>query len=250
VIELWHDWNSAHSFKVRVMLAEKSLIWTDREVELLKFEHLRPEYLTLNSNGVVPTLVHDGRTVLESSIICEYLEEAFPVPAMLPALPYDRAKARLWLKHFDAVVHPAMRKASFELLYKPMLSRMPKAELVQRVSTHPDPNRAQAFINASEASTDLGVVRDAMADFTATISLIEAALKDWPWLTGPEFGIADGAMAVLAERLENLRMRSLWKGKPRALDWTGRVLSRESVLQARAPAIKRFPTPSGEDFQW
>src|SRR3954465_10252963 len=117
MLELWHEWNSVHSFKVRVVLSEKGLAWADRNLELLNFEHLRPEYLRLNPNGVVPTLVHDGRVVLESSIICEYLEDAFPAPALLPSDPYGRARARVWLKHFDEVVHPAVRKASFELLY-------------------------------------------------------------------------------------------------------------------------------------
>jgi len=87
VLELWHEWNSVHSFKVRIVLAEKKLAWTERRVELLRFEHLRPEYLRLNPNGVVPTLVHDGRVILESSLICQYLDETYPDPALLPADP-------------------------------------------------------------------------------------------------------------------------------------------------------------------
>jgi len=43
MIELWHEWNSVQSFKVRVVLAEKDIEWTARRVELLKFEHLRSE---------------------------------------------------------------------------------------------------------------------------------------------------------------------------------------------------------------
>jgi glutathione S-transferase len=60
MIELWHEWNSVQSFKVRVVLAEKDLQWTARRVDLLKFEQLQPDYLHLNPNGVVPTLLHDG----------------------------------------------------------------------------------------------------------------------------------------------------------------------------------------------
>ena len=95
MLELWHEWNSVHSFKVRVVLAEKRLDWVERRLELLKFEHLRPEYLRLNPNGVVPTLVHDGRVVLESSVICQYLDEAFPARALMPADPAGRARASL-----------------------------------------------------------------------------------------------------------------------------------------------------------
>ena len=65
MIALWHEWNSVQSFKVRVVLAEKEIPWIEHRVELLKFEHLQPQYLSLNPNGVVPTLVHDGRVVFE-----------------------------------------------------------------------------------------------------------------------------------------------------------------------------------------
>ena len=127
MIELWHEWNSVQSFKVRVVLAEKKLPWTEHRIELLKFEHLQPHYLTLNPNGVVPTLVHNGRVVIESSVICEYLDETFAQPALMPKDPYLRAQARAWLKVFDELAHPAIRQASFELLYRPLLARMLEA---------------------------------------------------------------------------------------------------------------------------
>ena len=124
MLELWHEWNSVQSFKVRVVLAEKDLAWTEHRIELLKFDHLQPQYLSLNPNGVVPTLVHDGRVMLESSVICQYLDETFPDPALMPADPYARAQARTWLKIFDDVVHGALRQASFELLCRPLLAEM------------------------------------------------------------------------------------------------------------------------------
>jgi glutathione S-transferase len=90
MIELWREWNSVQSFKVRVALAEKDLERTALRVELLKFEHLQSEYLCLNPNGVVPTLVHDGKVVLESC----------PVPAISlskarPCVPYRDRRDKL-----------------------------------------------------------------------------------------------------------------------------------------------------------
>lgn len=143
MLELWHEWNSVHSFKVRVVLAEKRLDWVERRLELLKFEHLRPEYLRLNPNGVVPTRVHDGRVVLESSVICQYLDEAFPARALMPADPVGRAHARAWLKYFDDAVHPKVRRVGFALLYTPLLRSLAPAELEARLASHPQPRRAQ-----------------------------------------------------------------------------------------------------------
>ena len=69
--ELYHTHHSTFSQKVRISLAEKGLPnkdkdWVAHEVDLGKFEHLTPEYLQLNPNGVVPTLIHDGSVLIES----------------------------------------------------------------------------------------------------------------------------------------------------------------------------------------
>ena len=66
MLELYHTSGSVCSQKVRLALAEKGLDWADRHIELSKDEHLRAEYLALNPNGVVPTLVHGGRVVIGS----------------------------------------------------------------------------------------------------------------------------------------------------------------------------------------
>ena len=81
MLELYHAPQSTCSQKVRIALAEKNLDWTERRVNLPKNEQLRPEYLKLNPNGVVPTLVHDGKVIIDSSVILEYLDEVFPQAA-------------------------------------------------------------------------------------------------------------------------------------------------------------------------
>src|SRR5215213_2942892 len=78
MLELYHDWRSFCSIKVRLCLAEKQLPWESRFIDLMKLEHTSPEYLKLNPNGVVPTLVHDGIAIQESTVINECLEESFP----------------------------------------------------------------------------------------------------------------------------------------------------------------------------
>ncbi|HEY3077929.1 MAG TPA: glutathione S-transferase family protein [Burkholderiales bacterium] len=234
MLELWHEWNSVHSFKVRVVLAEKELAWTGRHVALLKFEHLRPEYLRLNPNGVVPTLVHDGRTILESSVICQYLDEQFPQPPLLPPDAYGRARALAWLNYFDAVLHPALRAVSFELLYRPLLAALPREELERNLASHPDPARARDYLGRLPENVD-----EATRVFAAAVARIEAAL-DAEWLTGAQFGLADVAIAPFAERLEHLGFSRLWQPHPKARDWSERLLHRPSVIAACAPAEFRF----------
>jgi glutathione S-transferase len=84
MLEPYHNIISTCSQKVRLCFAEKGLTYVDRRVEFRDGGHLSPEYLKLNPNGVVPTLVHDGNPVIDSSVIMEYLDEAFPETSLTP----------------------------------------------------------------------------------------------------------------------------------------------------------------------
>ena len=101
MIELYHFWSSVCSVKVRMCLEEKGVEWQSRYVDLFRFDQLRPEYLALNPDGVVPTLVHDGQPVHESSIINEYIDDALPGPKLSPHSPLQRARMREFVKICD-----------------------------------------------------------------------------------------------------------------------------------------------------
>jgi glutathione S-transferase len=65
-----------------------------------------PGYLALNPFGKMPTLEHDGQVLIESQVICEYLEELHPSPALLPADPLGRARIRTISRVLDLYVTP------------------------------------------------------------------------------------------------------------------------------------------------
>ena len=77
MLHLYHYWSSVCSQKVRTCLVEKKLSWQSRHVDLFNFENYQPWYTTLNPKAVVPTLDHDGRILIESNVILEYLEDNF-----------------------------------------------------------------------------------------------------------------------------------------------------------------------------
>ncbi len=241
MIELWHEWNSVQSFKVRLVLAEKELDWIEHRVELLKFEHLQPDYLALNPNGVVPTLVHDRRVVVESSVICQYLDDVFPEPALLPQHPYARARARTWLKISDEIAHPSLRQLSFELLYRPFIAQMQPNELESLLARHPNPIRAQKFRSASTSVRDEAAIEDATAAVRALLSRMDWELKGSEWLAGHQYSLADVAMAPFVERLEHLGMWDLISSYPEAARWGKEMMERATVMTSRAPAGYRLP---------
>ncbi len=69
--------NSVCCQKVRITLRAKGLDWEAVSIDLFKAEQYDPKYLALNPKGVVPTLVHDGKPVIESTLICEYIDQTF-----------------------------------------------------------------------------------------------------------------------------------------------------------------------------
>jgi hypothetical protein len=68
VIELHHFGFSTCSQKLRLVLAEKGVEFSSREINLMAGEQHDPEYVKLNPKHVVPTLVHAGRVFVESSL--------------------------------------------------------------------------------------------------------------------------------------------------------------------------------------
>ena len=101
MVELYHFWSSVCSVRCRMALEEKGVKWTSRYIDLFKFDQLKPDYLAINPDGMVPTLVHDGAPVRESTIINEYIDAAFAGPL---ARSRRAAQASAYAR-----IHPQMR---------------------------------------------------------------------------------------------------------------------------------------------
>ena len=101
MLTLYQNPTAVCAVKVRLVLAEKELAWEARNLDLRAGDQHKPEYLKLNPNGVVPTLVHGDRVLSKSSVIMLYLDEAFPQRALQPSDPWQRAQMRLWMKRVD-----------------------------------------------------------------------------------------------------------------------------------------------------
>ena len=114
---LYHNDMSVCAQKVRLCLAEKQLAYEDRHLNLRAGDQKRPEYLALNPNGYVPTLVHDDFVLGESTVICEYIDDAFTAPPLKPADPKERARMRGFTKFIDAAIFSATATVSMSIAF-------------------------------------------------------------------------------------------------------------------------------------
>src|ERR1700691_212835 len=124
MLKLYSYVNSICTQKVFITLAEKTIAYHTQNVDLFKNEQFKPDYLKINPKGVVPALDHDGRIVIESTLICAYLDECFPTPRLMPADPWLRARMRLWSKAVDETLFEATRELSFSAMFRERMRNM------------------------------------------------------------------------------------------------------------------------------
>jgi maleylpyruvate isomerase len=99
-------WRSGAAYRTRIALNLKGLTYEQRNVDLRQRAHKTPEYLALNPQGMVPALEVEGAILTQSVAILEWLEEAYPEPALLPSALLDRAKVRAMAALIGSDIHP------------------------------------------------------------------------------------------------------------------------------------------------
>lgn len=235
MLELYHANHSTCSQKVRICLAEKGLEYESRLIDLGAREQIAPEYLKLNPNGVVPTLVHDGRTVIDSSVICEYLEETFPDPPLSPSDPYERARMRAWMRYIEEVPTAAVRFPSFNMAFLPRFDGLDDEGFAAE-QADVRPLRKGFFRRMSRHGFPDEDVRASFEQIEKTAARMADALADGPWLLGETYSLADIIVAPLIDRMNDLGFSDLWEqGYPAVTDWYARMRDRPAFRAAFYP---------------
>lgn len=221
--------------KVRLVLSEKAIAWNAVYVDLANKENLKPDYLRLNPLGVVPTLVHDGRPIIESSIICEYLDDCFPQPPLRSPDPAHRAEMRLWMKHVDNKLHPACGAMQWTIVMRPAMVARPPAEQVRLLDAIPDDARRERQKRLVAMGFDAPDVSAAIAIYRNTLLKMEIHLTQSRWVSGDQFSLADACLAPYFQTLLQFGWLGLFAdGCPAVLDWFCRIRQRPSWTKAVA----------------
>lgn len=244
MLQLYHFWDSTCSMKARFAVFEKQLDCELIFVDLLKFEQLRPEYLAINPNGVAPALVHDGRPVIESTVMNEYLEEVFPDRPLLPKDPIDRAFVRRLVRIEDGGMHEAFRAPTFNLMIKPMFADATDEEMDAIARDHPQKWIGAYWKKAIQSPVDDDAVEASFNDLRGVMGKLDAVLADGrPWLGGEDVSLAECAFVCLVDRTEHLGRADLFDAFPHLSGWRDRLKARPSYQQAIPQPGTRMYSP-------
>jgi maleylpyruvate isomerase len=115
-MKLYNFFRSGTSHRLRIALNLKGLAYDYVPVDLRTEQHLGADYKALNPQGLVPALVDDGRVLIQTPAIIEWLEERYPAPALLPSDLDDRARVRALAAIVGCDVHPVNNRRILEAL--------------------------------------------------------------------------------------------------------------------------------------
>jgi len=207
MLELYHHGSSACAAKVRFALEEKRLKCNGHLVDILCGEQFRPEFRLLNPKAVVPVLVHDDFVIPESTIICEYVEDAFLASPIYPKSSRETAQVRFWTKAVDDELHPACSAITYIVSHRHTILRSGTGsfeEFLERGGSEGAAARRLKWEWIQHGVAAPGA-EEKIRLYDSHLHKMVRSLSDAHWLVENTFSMADIAMTPYINRLAVLR---------------------------------------------
>jgi glutathione S-transferase len=217
--KLYNAPQSTCSQRVRFVLNTKKLPFDEVKLNLLEGDQLKPDYLKLNPNGVVPTLDHDGAIVTDSTVITEYLDEVVPEESFTPEHPVARARMRALMHFIDEMPAAAVRVPTFNLAFLPSFQKMSREDFVAMAESKPI--RREFMMSMGQSGFPRAEMDAALGRLRRTYERmdIEIEKSGGSWLLGKNITLADVAVMPALVRMDDLRMAYQWQDLPRVVTW-------------------------------
>jgi len=248
VFTLYNAPQSTCSQRVRFVLNAKGLPFAEHKLDLLAGDQLKPEYLALNPNGVVPTLDHDGSIVIDSSVIIEYLDEVVPHGEnFTPRDPVQRAQMRSLMRFIDEMPAAAVRVPTFNLAFLPRFQAMSEEDFLAMAESKP--LRREFMLAMGRKGFPEKDMQQALGRLARTYERMDAEIErsGGPWLQGRDPTLADVSVMPAIVRMADLGLDSMWRDLPRVARWFDAIRAHPafkptyyhgSLLTERFPHLK------------
>jgi glutathione S-transferase len=233
MLELYHGGPGSNSLKVLLCLHEKQLEFTNHLMNISAFEQHEDWYLKINPDGQVPTLVHDGEVITESTVINEYLDQVFPEIPLRPENAVEQAHMRQFTKYVDEYFRPALSNRAWQQVIHNITDKLSPEELAAKMARIPREEKRDKWRMGAEQSFPQEQLDKWRRELGDGVQKMEKALAKGPWLAGPQFSLADIAMFAMAVGVPrgypDLMNEEV---SPRAMDWHARMTARPGTQAA------------------
>ena len=237
MLTLYHWEPNANSGKPMLALAEKAVAYQSRYLDLLNFEQHRPEYLRINPEGTIPTLVHGERILTESTPMMEYIDAAFDGPPLTPKGALERWRMRWWMRYFDAYFAPSLSMIGWSIFIGPAVRQRDPQELRAALERIPLESRRVAWRKAMFNEFTAEELEESRRRVMFSIGVLERHLTEHRWIAGDTYSLGDingfnlGYALPLSqpERCNDART-------PRILEWLRRIYERPAAKETWARA--------------
>jgi glutathione S-transferase len=241
--KLYNAPQSTCSQRVRFVFNGKNIPFDEVKLNLLAGDQLKPDYLKLNPNGVVPTLDHDGRIVTDSNVITEYLDEVAPETSFTPEDPVKRARMRGLMHFADEMPAAAVRVPTYNLAFLPRFTAMARDEFVALAESKP--LRREFMLTMGQTGFPKVEMDAALSRLRRTYERMDAEIEKsgGPWLLGKDISLADVAVMPALVRMHDLGMAE-WQDLPRVKTWFDNIRAQGAFKPTYYPGSllsERFP---------
>ncbi|MFZ0093575.1 MAG: glutathione S-transferase family protein [Pseudolabrys sp.] len=244
--KLYNAPQSTCSQRVRFVFNAKKLPFDEVKLNLLEGDQLKPDYLKLNPNGVVPTLDHNGAIIIDSNVITEYLDEVAPENSFTPEDPVERAHMRTLMHFIDEMPAAAVRVPTFNLAFLPSFQKMSRDAFVAMAESKP--LRREFMLTMGQSGFPKEEMDAALARLRRTYERMDAEIErsGGPWLLGKKITLADVAVMPSLIRIHDLGKPD-WQDLPRVVTWFDNIRSQPafkptfyhgSLLSERFPHLR------------
>jgi len=248
MLKLYHAEPVANSLKSLIPLHEKGLDFESRYVDLHKFEQHEPWFTAINPEGQVPVLDHDGFIVTHTTVINEYLEDAFPdAPPLRPNEPKGNARMRYWNKFIDEHVMNYVSMHGWHRMVGVIARGIESGEFEKLVNRIPLYEQREKWKTARSGFSD-NDLDNATRKITVALQKVENQLGKSAWLAGDLYTLADinfyAHCGMMVERM--FPELEVGANYPKLVAWRARMTARPAVAAALAgpdhtsPALRTF----------
>jgi glutathione S-transferase len=244
MLKLYSFGPGANSLKPLLTLYEKGLEFEGIRLNPAQFEHHSDWFKAINPRGQVPALVDGQRVITESTVICEYLEDAYPTAVKLrPDDLADRAEMRVWTKWVDEYFCWCVSTIGWHRMIGQMVKHLSDAEFEEKLKAIPIPEQQVKWRRAREGFPQ-DMLDEEMRKIVVSVKRLDDHLRENEWLAGGMYSLADicnyaiaGGMQFGFPELVNAA------GTPGLLRWIEQIAARPAALRmyAEVPMEKLGP---------